>query len=392
VITLDDSDSELDDFERSFQALGRKKGKLRRSQTTTQTTQRVMLRDDDGSEELLTYKRVEETASTRSRRRPHRQPETKKYVYADLCAGAGGTSGGAKAAGLKLKYLLDLEPDACKSLMLNFGGAATLKMDISAFATSSTVGGIVDVMHISFPCQGHSMLNRQQNPEQDARNISTAYGSLSLILQKCKPRIVTLEQVAGIMYRSDGQHLRGQIYEMVEAGYSVRWSLLNFADYGLVQPRPRVIVIASCAGQTLPPFPKPTHGNGPGLKRPTTIADILSQVPPQIPGIMGHAFTRNYKSYDPSVPLRGCITSGGVAKKSGNGYHPSGRRDFNLQEMAQMQGFRAEHRFYGGVTSIRKQIGNAYPSLVAEVVFRGVIKALEERDQKIEEWGKTIEL
>jgi site-specific DNA-cytosine methylase len=275
-------------------------------------------------------------------------------------------------------------------MKLNFPEATVLKMDVSDFATSAaTLSDIVDVMHISYPCQGHSLRNHQTNPEQDARNISVAYGTFGLILRNRKPRIITLEQVRGIMQRSDGQHLRAQISDLVEAGYSVRWSLLNLAEYENVQARARVIVIASCPGQELPSFPAKTHG--PGLKPLVTIRDILAQVPQHPPSIMSHAVKRNFPAYNPDVPLRGCITSGGVTQKSG-GYHPNGRRDFNLQEMAQMQGFSADHRFYGNITSIRRQIGNAVPPVFAKKLFKSIIPALEETDKKMEAWNKVIEL
>jgi DNA (cytosine-5)-methyltransferase 1 len=106
---------------------------------------------------------------------------------------------------------------------------------------------------------------------------------------------------------------------------------------------------------------------------------------------MSHAVKRNFPAYNPDVPLRGCITSGGVTQKSG-GYHPNGRRDFNLQEMAQMQGFSADHRFYGNITSIRRQIGNAVPPVFAKKLFKSIIPALEETDKKMEAWNKVIEL
>ncbi|SMR53321.1 unnamed protein product [Zymoseptoria tritici ST99CH_3D1] len=386
VITIDDSEDDDNDmfetFERRLNQFG-KKQKVVEKKTVRHTSKSVTVHSNDGSQERRTHKVTEEVTSIRTRR-----PD---FSYADLCAGAGGTSAGAKKAGLKLNYLIDLWPDACKTMKLNFARNLVQQTDISTFATSApTVADIVDVMHISFPCQGHSLLNRQQNPEQDAKNISVAYGSFGLILRKAKPRVVTLEQVAGIMSRSDGQHLRGQIFELVEAGYSVRWSLLNFADYGNAQARPRVITIAACPGQTLPSFPEITHGEAPGLKAPVTIGDILAQVPRHPPGLMGHAVRRTLPAFDPDQPLRGCITSGGG--KSKNNYHPSGRRDFNLQELAQLQGFSADHRFYGGVTSVRKQIGNAVPPVFAAKLFKGIVPALEETDRKMEAWAQVIEL
>lgn len=223
--------SDDDDEEPIRRGLGKQKKRSLRERT-----QSVQLENDHGDKELFIYKVSEKQAG-------------KKYIYADLCAGAGGTTTGAKMAGLQLRYLLDFDKDACKTLELNFGGVTILKMDISAFSESDTTGVTggdpMDVMHISFPCQGHSAANTGVNPELDSVRIATAYGTLESILKKCKPRILTLEQVPGILWKKDGQHFRAQVCALAQAGYSLRWKVVNFAQYGNSQARKRVIVIAA---------------------------------------------------------------------------------------------------------------------------------------------------
>lgn len=234
-ISSDDDDDRVDDNRNAQSSSWRKKRDVRKS------IEVVELESENGQKESFKYEV--------SHRRAKSGRPSKSYIYADLCAGAGGTCTGAKMAGMKIKYLLDFNTDACKTLKLNFGGSAILEMDIGTFSekdTSTATGGDhIDVMHISFPCQGHSAANRGVNEELDSERIATAYGTLESILKKCKPRCLTLEQVPGILWKKDGQHFRAQVCALTEAGYSLRWKVVNFAQHGNSQARKRVIVIAA---------------------------------------------------------------------------------------------------------------------------------------------------
>lgn len=247
VVDISSDDEPIETFRQKSNASGKK-------EIFHSSAQTVEFKNSDGTKETLTYE-IEERltksrqSSSKSNRSSRSSRSSKKWIYADLCAGAGGTSTGAKMAGLKLRYLLDFEKDACKTLRLNFAGVAVLEMDIRAFSaddTSAVTGGDrIDVMHISFPCQGHSAANTGVNPELDMERIATAYGTLENILVKCQPRVLTLEQVPGILWKKDGQHFRAQIHALTDAGYNLRWEVVNFAFYGNPQARKRVIVIAA---------------------------------------------------------------------------------------------------------------------------------------------------
>lgn len=114
-----------------------------------------------------------------------------KYTYTDICAGGGGTSQAAVLAGLTPKLLLDNNHNACVTLRLNFGQEVVLQSDVRDFCQLKESGNVVDVVHFSFSCQGHSSLNHHTNPEMDAENIALGY-ALSDILQMCNARVVTM--------------------------------------------------------------------------------------------------------------------------------------------------------------------------------------------------------
>lgn len=121
----------------------------------------------------------------------HPEPE---YMYADMCAGGGGTTQAAVLAGLRPKILLDNDVNACATLARNFGPELVVKRDVGDFAQQKDGSFIVHVLHLSFVCKPHSGLNRGQNPERDALFIALGY-CLSELLRVCKPRIVTMVRI-----------------------------------------------------------------------------------------------------------------------------------------------------------------------------------------------------
>lgn len=300
----------------------------------------------------------------------------KKYTFGDICTGAGGTARGAHQAGLKLNFLLDHWDDAWTTLQLNFDAKILLK-SVNQFCNQEWHSWErVDILHISYPCQPHSPAHTRDGKD-DPDNIATGY-SVGPIFERCRPRIVTFEQTSGIVTHNGGYHFRALIRQIIDQGYSLRSQICNLAEYGNAQPRKRLIIIAACPGQKLPTLPEITHGVG---KQPlTTVRDALRNVHPmKTPDHMNYAYPKDGEAYDARAPLRSAITcSGGV----GN-LHPSGTRTFTLQELASLQGFPPEHQFFGGSTSIKKQIGNAVPAVFAKILYQHVTKSLEASDRQL---------
>ncbi|GAB1740829.1 hypothetical protein NU219Hw_g5910t1 [Hortaea werneckii] len=320
------------------------------------------------------------------------------YSYGDICAGAGGVSTGAVQAGLKLSFLLDHWRDACETLRLNFVRTGRCRSDqilyasIHDFCTGQIPHRLanrlfrVDILHISFPCQPHSAVHTIPGKDDDA-NIAAGY-SVIPILQKCRPRIVTFEQTSGIVTHRGGYHFRALIHQLTVAGYSARWRIVNMAQYGNVQARKRLIIIAAGPGEVLPPFPAPTHGPpGSGLKPYTTVQDILVKVPRLIaPHMQAHTPKPHGFPYDPQQPLKSAITCDGGKSD----VHPNGTRSFNMRELSMLQSFPPTHDFSGTMTSIRKQCGNAVPSCFAKLMFEEITESLSKRDREVANWKPEV--
>lgn len=171
------------------------------------------------------------------------QPLEEPYIYGDICAGAGGMARGAVQAGLHAKWLLDHWKVACKTLRLNFPFAKVLEKDIFDFCTGN--GGRdyrVSVLHCSFPCQTYSPAHTIDG-KNDHENEAAGY-SMVPILDKTKPRIVTLEQTFGLLRRHHAS-FAALVHQLTFKGYSVRWRIFNCAQHENAQPRKRLFMIAS---------------------------------------------------------------------------------------------------------------------------------------------------
>ena len=209
------------------------------------------------------------------------------------------------------------------------------------------------------------------------------------LLRKCKPRVVTLEQVNAITQRRNGAYFKLLVNQLTSKGYSVSWKIENFALVGNPQARGRLMMTAVCPGEELPPTMPETHGIEPGKKPLMTIKNVLDKVenyPGRIPETMKYAIQRNGQPFDPNIQKKGLITgSGGV-----HALHPCGKRDYNLQEFAAFQTFPMHHKFAGTISDIRLQIGNAVPPVGAKAYLENIVRSLQKSDRRIAAWQEEI--
>ncbi|KAI9844707.1 MAG: hypothetical protein M1837_005449 [Sclerophora amabilis] len=321
---------------------------------------------------------------SRSVVRPIAKPPTprkivfdRKYSFGDVFCGAGGASRGAQMAGLQVMWGVDKDSAAVQSYQRNFPGTDIWHMEINNLIALRFEDLKVDILHLSPPCQyfsaAHTVVGRD-----DEMNTATFF-STDELLKTTKPRVVSLENTSGLAERH-GQWQNAAIHMFTRHGFSVRWRVINCAEFGCAQARKRMFLIASCPGEPLPAFPSPTHSSIPeirqagGLLPPTTVFDVISGIP------KGHAnhnpeaqLSRSNQPYDIHKPLPFCITTSG-----GGNYHPSGERDLTHREFACLQGFPLEHKFCA--PGVRKQIGNAIPPVVGKLLFEAIKDSLLKTD------------
>ena len=173
-----------------------------------------------------------------------RQTSQQRYTFGDCFCGAGGTARGAMEAGLHINWGFDFNHPACQSFKLNFPAARVYNVWAHDFVSlpDQEYDHKVDICHLSPPCQyfsdAHTVAGRD-----DEMNTATLF-SVSKLLEKAKPRVVTLEQTAGLL-RRHSPFFNALVLMFTERGFSIRWRLLQCADYGLPQHRLRLFMIAS---------------------------------------------------------------------------------------------------------------------------------------------------
>ncbi|MFD3483356.1 DNA cytosine methyltransferase [Streptomyces sp. NPDC058665] len=195
----------------------------------------------------------------------------------DLFSGAGGFSAGFRAyqpAGsgsspFESVAAVEFDEAAAATYAANFGSAHVANIDISKWDTLPYEGEKIDVIMGGPPCQGFSALNRD-NPAKkppkanDPRNL--LWREYMRVVTRIKPKIFVLENV--------DRFLKSQEFEDLKAStdtggdlddYTLRWKILNAADYGVPQARRRAIVIATRndLGTALE-HPLPTHARNAG--------------------------------------------------------------------------------------------------------------------------------
>lgn len=309
-----------------------------------------------------------------------RQPG-QQYTFGDMFCGAGGASCGAEMAGFFIKLSCDNSSHACETYRHRFPRSELWEMDIFEFVMKDAdLNQRVDVMHLSPPCQFWSPAHTVSGANDDA-NIASLFACHQL-LNKLRPRVFTLEQTFGILHPRFEHYFNALVHGFTQWGYSMRWKIVDLLIWGCPSRRKRLIMIGSCPGEKLPPFPPPTHSEHPApgdTTRPyVTVRQVLRQITPAT--TMQHPTQLCRRPpWDPNIPLQRTITtSGGI----GN-YHYSGERCLNLREYATLQGFPVDYVFHS--SNIKRQIGNAFPPCVVKTIYKHIRKSLWDADRIIED-------
>lgn len=232
------------------------------------------------------------------------------------------------------------------------------------------------------------------------------------VLAEAKPRNFILENVYALTYnnRASRPPFERLLREIDKAGYACSWAVLNAADYGVPQLRPRLFIVGAPKGKPTPKLPEPTHGGrwerrqtGGGKLPHVTAGEalagvqstfepeevirgqwshLLSDIPPgsnylHFTAERGHPapvfqWRSRYWSFllklDPARP------SPTVQAQPGPNVGPFHWEDRRLRvpELRRLFTFPDEFEFVGTRSSAQAQLGNSVPPLLAERVARAI--------------------
>jgi len=196
----------------------------------------------------------------------------------DLFAGCGGLSLGLHACGAEIAAAIEFDPDAARSHGINFHGGAeehciarditkTKPSDLTEELNLGPVSLAFDIIIGGPPCQAFARVGRSklrevaEHPEafrHDPR--AKLYIEYLDYVTECAPLAVIMENVPDILNHG-GHNIAEEISEVLEEkGYTVGYTILNAAFYGVPQTRERMFLIAYIGNlcDTIA-FPAPTR-------------------------------------------------------------------------------------------------------------------------------------
>lgn len=332
------------------------------------------------------------------------------YTLVELFTGAGGLALGLEKAGLKSIMLNELDKNACETLRKNRPQWNVVEGDI-AKVDYSKIEGEVDILSAGFPCQAFSYAGKKMGFE-DAHG--TLFFEYAKAVKYLKPKVIIAENVRGLLNHNDGNTLQAIKDIIEELDYRlIEPKVLKAVFYQVPQKRERLILVGvrkdmdkdSVEFNWPSPYSKimtmkdalkkgelysKAVPQSSGQVYPTRKKEILKMVPPggywrDLPKDVQKEYM--LKSYylgggktgmarrlswdEPSLTLT-CAP----AQKQTERCHPSETRPLTTREYARIQTFPDNWEFYGSVSSIYKQIGNAVPVNLAFAVGRSLVSYL----------------
>jgi DNA (cytosine-5)-methyltransferase 1 len=357
-------------------------------------------------------------------------PKRPKVI--SLYSGAGGLDYGFEAAGFDTAVAVEMNHDCCVTLRANRPEWAVLQGDIHKFTSEQILEagrlkkGAADVLIGGPPCQPFSKSGYWASGDskrlKDSR-ASTLWEYVRVVEQTL-PKAFLLENVHGLSYANKAEGLELLLDEIrainkrTGSHYKPTFQVLKAVEYGVPQQRERFVLIASRDGTEFR-FPAPTH-RGPDdddqgslledSREPYLTAwDALHDVRPSEEELASLAVAGKWADLLPSIPegenylfhTERRIAEGGKGKPlfgwrrhfwcfllklaknrpswtvqaqpgpATGPFHWDNRR-LSARELCRIQTFPHDVKIHGALSSIQKQVGNAVPSLLGEILARAI--------------------
>ena len=175
---------------------------------------------------------------------------------ASFFAGVGGIDIAFEMAGAEVIYANEYDQYAVQTYENNFNMQVDHR-DINDVQASEVPDH--DVMLGGFPCQAFSIAGHRQG-FLDEKGRGNLFFEMERLFEEKKPSIIFLENVKNLVGHDNGNTFRIITERLEEAGYHVKYQVMNAKDYGNVpQNRERIYIVAfrDVRQYQLFDFPKP---------------------------------------------------------------------------------------------------------------------------------------
>lgn len=343
-------------------------------------------------------------------------------VAISLFSGAGGLDLGTEAAGYEVAAAVEHNQDAAATMEKNFTHlrSEVIRKDIldtptkDLLAAAGLKGERPDLLVGGPPCTPFSKSGfwlewKRAGLDPDA-SLLQAY---TRVLREAKPRAFVLENVYALTYNNKASRPAYErlLKEIDDAGYHFAPpKVINAADLGVPQARPRLFVVGVPKGEKLPELPEATHGGTwerratghaerPHVTTGEALAGLVTEPEPEekLGGQYGHLLAdippgSNYLHYtaerghsDPLFKWRSRYwsfllkldpekPSPTIQAQPGPNvgpFHWENRR-LRVPELKALFTFPQEFDLVGTRASIQAQLGNSVPPRLAQQVIERV--------------------
>lgn len=359
----------------------------------------------------------------------------RKFTCVDLFSGAGGLSRGFMDAGYEVVLGVDFDDAALQTFKANHGSAEAMKLDLFNHDNIDVIVNFLEERNIDLdvlvggpPCQGFSIAGpRDMN---DKRN--SLYVAMVKLADRLKPQAVVLENVPGMLQTNGGIGAKRIVEDFKKIGYTMVPKLLYAPDFGIPQIRKRVFFVGLRDGEKEFIFPDAKVDKEHYVTCEQAIGDLPTLQLDNGEIIYGEEFqeylmepTSDYqkmmrrnsacvRNHIGSIPIDktqkmiSLVPEGknykalpeeyqGIYKyhealtryhsqKPSNTINTGHRSHFHykwnriptVRESARLQSFPDDFIFYGNKSQQYKQVGNAVPPMLGQVVAEQLAKYLEE--------------
>lgn len=303
----------------------------------------------------------------------------------ELCAGAGGQALGLEMAGLNHTALIEIDKDACNTLRLNRPDWNVIEQDLRSVDTKQFKN--IDIICGGVPCQPFSIAGHQKG-HNDERDL---FPEAVRFVKELQPQGFFFENVKGFSGKIFDDYRNSIINSFIDLGYYVEWRVIEAADYGVPQLRPRFIMVGKKDGVVPFKWPKP-------LKERTFVNEVIADLIYQNGWKYFFEWEKKAKQIAPTIvggskkhggpdlgPTRAKkqwaelgIDGSGIANEAPSiDFH--GMPKLTNQMVARIQGFPDSWIFSGKKTAVYRQIGNAFPPPVAYNIALEVVSWMKEK-------------
>ena len=359
----------------------------------------------------------------------------RKLTCLDLFCGAGGLSKGFLDAGYDVILGVDYDDAALKTFRENHGSATAMKLDLFEHKNLDPIveflknKGIhdLDILVGGPPCQGFSYAGKMDI--NDKRNF--LYLAMVKLTDRLKPRAVLLENVLAMIEANDGVGAKRVVKDFDEIGYKMVPEVLFAPDFGVPQLRRRVFFVGLRDSDVEFEFPKPMVDESHYVTCEQAISDLPSlqlengdiirgaevqeyMTPPTseyqklmrrhsafvynhigsvpiektrkmialVPEgrnylALPEEYRRMYRYHEALTRYHSKKPSLTINTGHRSHFHYKWNRIPTVRESARLQSFPDDFLFYGNQSDQFKQVGNAVPPILGQVIAEQLKKYID---------------